>query len=102
MLRAADVLWSVMKEDCFTSIYLKDAYFYILIVSHQRKKKYSNQFQEPGLPIQGPTIRSVSGPSCLYEVNDCSSIYPLWSRSKQILPYLDDWQLCAHKMANCP
>lgn len=37
MLRAADVLRSVMKGDWFTSINLKDAYFHIPIVYHHRK-----------------------------------------------------------------
>ncbi|XP_016144435.1 A disintegrin and metalloproteinase with thrombospondin motifs 3-like [Sinocyclocheilus grahami] len=32
-----------------------------------------NHFQEPGLPIQGPPIRPVSGPSCLHKVHDCNS-----------------------------
>lgn len=37
MLCAANILWSVKREDWFTSINLKDAYFHVPIAPHHRK-----------------------------------------------------------------
>lgn len=61
----------------------------------------SIQYQEPALPIQGPTIRTVSGPSCLHEVHDCSSTFA--AVQSDVNPALFRWlaAVCIHKTTSC-
>ncbi len=93
MLRAAGVLRAVMKGDWFTSIDLKDAYFHITIVSHHQKFlsfSFKNQaYQFKVLPFGLSLVPRV------FTRCTTAALYPLWSRGIQILPYLDDWMLCA-------
>ncbi|KAK3562325.1 hypothetical protein QTP86_033390 [Hemibagrus guttatus] len=80
-------------DDWFVSVDLKDAYFHIPIAVHHRKFlhfSFQNQAcQFKVLPFDlslAPHVftRSVS-----------AALSPLWMRSMRVLPYLDDWLLCA-------
>lgn len=92
MLRAADILQSVRKEDWFTSTDLKDAYFHVLIVPNHRKLlrfSFKNQvYQFKVLPF-GLSLAPHVFTRCMTVV-----LYPLWCRGMRILPYLGSWLLC--------
>ncbi len=93
MLRTVDVLWSVMKGDWFVSVDLRDAYFHVPIALHHRKfLRFSFQgqvYQFRVLPF-GLSLAPRVFTRCM-----SASLSPLWSKGMRILPYLDDWLLCA-------
>lgn len=94
MLRTADVLRSVAADDCFVSVDLKDAYFYVPIAVHLRKfLRFSFQNQAYQLKVL-PFALSLAPRVFTRCVS--AALSPLWMRGMRILPHLDDWLLCAH------
>lgn len=93
MLRTADVLRSVTADDWFVSVDLKDAYFHVPIAVHHRKFlrfSFLNQaYQFKVLPF-GLSLAPRVFTRCV-----SAALSPLWLRGVCILPYLDDWLLCA-------
>lgn len=93
MLRTADVLRSVTADDWFVSVDLKDAYFHVPIAIHHRKFlrfSFLNQaYQFKVLPF-GLSLAPRVFTRCV-----SAALSPLWMRGMRILPYLDDWLLCA-------
>jgi hypothetical protein len=93
MLRTAEVLRTAARGEWFTSVDLKDSYFHVPIAAHHRQfLRFAFQgrlFQFKMLPF-GLSFSSRVFTRCV-----ASALSPLQSRSMTILPYLDDWLLCA-------
>ena len=93
MLRTRDVLQTVLPGDWFTSIDLKDAYFHVPIAPHHRQylrfafKGQAYQFRV--LPF-GISLAPRIFTRCV-----AAALAPLQASGMRILPYLDDWLLCA-------
>ena len=93
MLRTVDVLQSVSAGDWFTCIDLKDAYFHVPVAPHHRQflrfafRGQAYQFRV--LPF-GLSLSPRVFTRCV-----AAAIHPLQARGMRILPYLDDWLLCA-------
>ena len=93
MLRTADVLQTVKTQSWFTSIDLKDAYFHVPIAVHHRQylrfafegKAYQFRVLPFGISL-APRIFT----RCMR-----AALAPMQARGMQILPYLDDWLVCA-------
>ncbi|KAK0155753.1 hypothetical protein N1851_001746 [Merluccius polli] len=81
MLRTAEVLQAIKPGDWFTSIDLKDAYFHIPMARRHRQAVPAVCIRRPGLSIQGAPIRA--------------ALSPMQAKGLRILPYLDDWLICA-------
>lgn len=93
MLRTVNVLRSVTAGDWFVSVDLKDAYFHVPIALHHRKfLRFSflgQAYQFKVLPF-GLSL----APRVFTRCMNAALSLP-WSRGMRILPYLDDWLLCA-------
>ena len=93
MLSTAEVLRTVAREEWFTSVDLKDAYFHVPIAPHHRQfLRFAFQgrhFQFRVLPF-GLSLSPRVFTRCV-----AAALSPLQSRGMKILPYLDDWLICA-------
>ena len=93
MLRTVDVLQSVAAGDWFTCIDLKDAYFHVPVApSHRQYLRFAFRgqvYQFRVLPF-GLSLSPRVFTRCV-----AAAIHPLQARGMRILPYLDDWLLCA-------
>lgn len=93
MLRVKDVLQVISPGDWFTSIDLKDAYFHVPIAPpHWRFLRFAYQgkhYQFRVLPF-GLSLSPRVFSRCV-----AAALSPLQARGLCILPYLDDWLICA-------
>ncbi len=94
MLRVTDVLQAVRQQHWFTSIDLKDAYFYVPITpQHRQFLRFAFQDQVylfRVLPF-GLSLSPRVFTRCMAE-----ALAPIQAKGLQVLPYLDDWLLCSH------
>ena len=93
MLRTVDVLQSVSAGDWFTCIDLKDAYFHVPVAPDHRqflRFAFKGQvYQFRVLPF-GLSLSPRVFTRCV-----AAALHPLQAGGMRILPYLDDWLLCA-------
>ncbi|XP_036956139.1 uncharacterized protein LOC119020706 [Acanthopagrus latus] len=93
MLSTAEVLRTVARGEWFTSIDLKDAYFHVPIAPHHRQfLRFAFQgrhFQFRVLPF-GLSLSPRVFTRCV-----AAALSPLQAQGMKILPYLDDWLVCA-------
>ncbi|XP_028302770.1 LOW QUALITY PROTEIN: uncharacterized protein LOC114463422 [Gouania willdenowi] len=93
MLTTADVLRTVAHGDWFTSIDLKDAYFHVPIAQQHRQflrfAYRGRRWQFRVLPF-GLSLTPRVFTRCV-----SAALAPLQSRGLKVLPYLDDWLICA-------
>ncbi|XP_062372037.1 uncharacterized protein LOC134059609 [Sardina pilchardus] len=93
MLTTAEVLRTVARGEWFTSVDLKDAYFHVPIAPHHRQfLRFAFQgrhFQFRVLPF-GLSLSPRVFTRCV-----TAALSHLQSRGMKILPYLDDWLICA-------
>ncbi|XP_037627453.1 uncharacterized protein LOC119489291 [Sebastes umbrosus] len=93
MLSTADVLQNVTRHSWFTSIDLKDAYFHVPIaLSHRQYLRFAFEgkaFQFKVLPF-GLSLAPRVFTRCMR-----AALAPMQARGMLILPYLDDWLICA-------
>ena len=93
MLSTAEVLRTVAEGEWFTSIDLKDAYFHVPIAPHHRQflrfAFQGHHYQFRVLPF------SLSLSPRVFTRCVAAALSPLQSRGVKILPYLDDWLVCA-------
>ncbi|XP_013877945.1 uncharacterized protein LOC106527568 [Austrofundulus limnaeus] len=93
MLSVKDVLQAVSPGNWFTLVDLRDAYFRVSIVPrHWRFLRFAFQekhFQFRVLPF-GLSLSPRVFTRCMAAV-----LHPLQARGLRILPYLDDWLICA-------
>ena len=93
MLTTAEVLRVVAPGEWFTLVALKDAYFHVPIVAHHRRflrfAFQGRQFQFRVLPF-GLSLSPRVFTRCV-----SAALAPLQAEGLKILPYLDDWLVCA-------
>ncbi|XP_075336649.1 uncharacterized protein LOC142397191 [Odontesthes bonariensis] len=93
MLTTAEVLRTVSRGEWFTSIDLEDAYFHVPVAPHHRQfLRFAFQgrhFQFRVLPF-GLSLSPRVFTRCV-----TAALSRLQSRGMKILPYLDDWLVCA-------
>ena len=93
MLTTADVLQSVAHREWFTSIDLRDAYFHVPIArQHRQFLRFAyrgHHWQFRVLPF-GLSLSPRVFTRCV-----AAALAPLQSQGMKILPYLDDWLVCA-------
>jgi hypothetical protein len=93
MLSTAEVLRTVARGEWFTLVDLKDAYFHVPIAPHHRQflrfAFQGRRFQFRVLPF-GLSLSPRVFTRCV-----AAALSPLQSRGMKILPYLDDWLICA-------
>lgn len=93
MLRTTEVLHTVSEGEWFTSIDLKDAYFHVPIASaHRRFLRFAFQgrhYQFRVLPF------GLSLSPRVFTRFVAAALAPLQAQGLKILPYLDDWLICA-------
>ncbi len=93
MLRTSDVLRAIEPQDCIVKVDLKDAYFHVPIAPHHRHflcfHFEGKTFQFNVLPF-GLSL----GPRVFMKVVQ-AALAPLQQKGICVLPYLDDWLLCA-------
>ncbi|XP_074470437.1 uncharacterized protein LOC141754903 [Sebastes fasciatus] len=93
MLSTADVLQNVTRHSWFTSIELKDAYFHVPIaLPHRQYLRFAFEgkaFQFKVLPF-GLSLAPRVFTRCMR-----AALAPMQARGMLILPYLDDWLICA-------
>lgn len=68
-------------------------YFHIPIALHHRQYLVF-AFERQGVPVQCATIWSIRIPMDPYK-SHAAALAPMQPSSMQILPYLDDWLVCA-------
>ncbi len=92
MLRVADVICAVNRNDWFVTIDLRDAYYHIPIAAHDRRFL---RFHVNGVTYQ---FRVLPFGSALaqrtFTKYVCVALEPLQHQGMLILSYLDDWLLC--------
>lgn len=97
MLRTTDVLHSIEPRDWFVTVDLKDAYFHVPITpQHRLFLRFhfeGRSFQFKVLPF-GLSLAPRVFTKCMRE-----ALAPLLQQGMRILPYLDDWLLCAQSPA---
>ena len=72
----------------------RDAYFHVPIVAHHRRfLRFA--FQGRPIPVQGPSLRAVPSPRGCFTRCVSAALAPLQAEGLKILPYLDDWLVCA-------
>ncbi|XP_047454133.1 uncharacterized protein LOC125016013 [Mugil cephalus] len=93
MLSNAEVLRTVAREEWFTSIDLKDAYFHVPIAPNHRQflrfPFHGRHYQFRVLPF-GLSLSPRVFTRCMM-----AALSPLQSQGMKVLPYLDDWLICA-------
>ncbi|XP_032403374.1 uncharacterized protein LOC116709131 [Xiphophorus hellerii] len=93
MLTTKEVLQAISPGDWFTSVDLRDAYFHIPIAPpHWRFLRFAFQgrhFQFRVLPF-GLSLSPRVFTRCV-----AAALSPLQAQGLRILPYLDDWLICA-------
>ncbi|XP_029998122.1 uncharacterized protein LOC115424868 [Sphaeramia orbicularis] len=93
MLTTREVVHAISPGDWFTSIDLKDAYFHVPITPrHWRFLRFAFQgkhFQFRVLPF-GLSLSPRVFSRCV-----AAALSPLQAQELRILPYLDDWLICA-------
>ena len=93
MLTVADVLGAIAPGEWFTSVDLKDAYFHVPIAARHRqflRFSYRGQrWQFRVLPF-GLSLSPRVFSRCV-----AAALGPLHKQGLKILPYLDDWLICA-------
>ncbi|XP_020780058.2 uncharacterized protein LOC110159790 [Boleophthalmus pectinirostris] len=93
MLGVKQVLQAILPGDWFTSIDLKDAYFHVPIAPHHwrflRFAFRGEHFQFKVLPF-GLSLSPRVFTRCV-----SAALSPLQVQGLRILPYLDDWLICA-------
>ncbi|XP_074483968.1 uncharacterized protein LOC141763298 [Sebastes fasciatus] len=93
MLSTADVLQNVTRHSWFTSIDLKDSYFHVPIaLPHRQYLCFAFEgkaFQFKVLPF-GLSLAPRVFTRCMR-----AALAPMQARGMLILPYLDDWLICA-------
>ena len=93
MLTTADVLQSVTHGEWFTSVDLQDAYFHVPIApQHRQFLRFAYQgrrWQFRVLPF-GLSLSPRVFTRCM-----AAALAPLQAQGIKILPYLDDWLICA-------
>ena len=93
MLRTVDVLQAVARHSWFTSIDLKDAYFHVPIATcHRQFLRFAFEgraYQFKVLPF-GLSLAPRVFTRCMR-----AALAPMQARGMQLLPYLDDWLVCA-------
>lgn len=93
MLSTAEVLRTIARGEWFTSIDLKDAYFHVPIAPHHRQfLRFAFQgrhYQFRVLPF-GLSLSPRVFTRCV-----TAALSSLQSQGVKVLPYLDDWLICA-------
>lgn len=93
MLRTVEMLQAISPGEWFTSIDLKDAYFHVPIAAvHQQFLRFAFQgrhYQFRVLPF-GLSLSPRVFSRCV-----AAALAPLQADGLKILPYLDDWLICA-------
>ena len=97
MLTTADVLQSMVKNEWFTSVDLKDAYFHVPIArQHRQFLRFAyrgRHWQFRVLPF------GLSLSPRVFSRFVAAALQPLQTQGMKILPYLDDWLICAPSRA---
>ncbi|XP_037830295.1 uncharacterized protein LOC119616813 [Kryptolebias marmoratus] len=93
MLSIRDVLQTISPGDWFTLVDLRDTYLHVPIAPHHcqflRFPFQGKHFQFRVLPF-GLSLSPRVFTRCV-----AAALYPLQARGLKILPYLDDWLICA-------